>query len=132
MSRPYGRRPPSSGKQPDAPAATEIQVNITGRHTMEQLALEVQRALAMVEDYGATGLENFRFRLLPLDHDGVPVVLRDEQGQQVTVINIPDVLPQPAYRQNEPGVGIKPLTGPSLAAASNTSSPSRMRTTDRR
>ncbi len=57
---------------------------------MEQLALEVQRALAMVQDYGAVGLEKFRFRLLPLDAKAAPMVLRDRQGQPVQVINIPD------------------------------------------
>lgn len=106
MSRAYGKRPSSSRNQPAMQQPIEIQVNITGRHTMEQLALEVQRALAMVQDYGAAGLEKFRFRLLPLDKEAQPTVLLDEQGNQVTTINIPDVPAEPAYRRNEPGVGI--------------------------
>lgn len=117
MSRPYGKLPPGGRKKPDAPEATEIQVNITGRHTSEQIALEVQRALAMVQDYGAIGLEKFRFRLLPLDEEGAPMILRDGQGQQVTVINIPDVPAEPVYRANEPGVGVmtepRPIPKPS-------------------
>lgn len=112
MSHPYGKFARSGGKGPEAPQPVEIQVNITDRYTIEQLALEVQRALAMVQDYGAIGLEKFRFRLLPLDHDGAPMVLRDEQGRAVTVINIPDVPAVPVYRQNEPGVGIVPANRP--------------------
>ncbi len=107
MPRQYGRMPPGGRKQPDAPQPVEIQVNLTRRHTMEQLALEVQRALAMVEDYGAAGVEAFRFRLLPLDDKAKPLILRDEQGRQVTKISIPAEPEQPPYRANEPGVGVK-------------------------
>ena len=99
-------------KQPDIPQPVEIQVNITDRHSIEQIALEVQRALAMVQDYGAAGLEKFRFRLLPLDLEGEPIILRDGQGEPVTIINIPDVPAEPVYRVNEPGLGVTPRSGP--------------------
>lgn len=66
----------------------------------------------MVQDYGASGMEKFRFRLLPLDAQGAPMILRDGQGGQVTIINIPDVPAEPVYRENEPGVGIRAATGP--------------------
>jgi hypothetical protein len=97
-------------KQPEEPQATEIQVNIHERHTIEQIALEVQRALAMVQDYGAIGLEKFRFRLLPLDAEGLPMILRNGQGHQVTAINIPEKPAEPVYRKNEPGVGVRTAT----------------------
>ncbi len=105
---------------PEAPQATEIQVNITGRHTVEQLALEVQRALAMVQDYGATGMEKFRFRLLPLDEQAAPMILRDRAGEQVTVINIPDEPEPPPYRKNEPGVGVATVQPRPTPKARNT------------
>lgn len=90
MSRPYGNTPRGGRRQPEAALPVEIQVNMRERHTMEQLALEVQRALAMVEEFGAFGVESFRFRLLPLDADGRPVILRDGQGKAVTAIHIPE------------------------------------------
>ena len=126
MPRSYGTLPSRSRKQHSGAEATEIQVNITGRHTMEQLALEVQRALAMVQDYGVIGLEKFRFRLLPMDADAKPMILRNELGQQVTTINIPDVPAAPVYRQNEPGVGISPVA-PAKTNASAATSPNAVR-----
>ena len=106
MSRPYGKTPMHGRKQPGAEQATEIQVNITDRHSIEQIALEVQRALAMVQDYGVVGLEKFRFRLMPLDEKAEPMILRDMQGRQVLTINIPDQPEPPPYQKNEPGVGV--------------------------
>lgn len=131
MSRPYGKRPSANRKQPDAPQAVEIQVNITERHTMEQVALEVQRALAMVQDYGAVGVEKFRFRLLPLDRDGMPMVLRNEQDQQVTAINIPDVPPTPVYRENEPGIGVLSKAHPNRSASPERTVPNAMHLRDK-
>jgi len=110
LSRAYGKFPAKHRNQGAPQQATEIQVNITGRHTIEQLALEVQRALAIVQDFGTFGVEKFRFRLLPMSQDAEPMILRDEQGRQVTVINIPDMPAEPAYRLNEPGVGVVPTT----------------------
>jgi hypothetical protein len=110
LSRQYGKIPRGGRKQPEASQPAEIQVNITGRHTMEQLALEVQRALAMVQDFGAAGLEKFRFRLLPLDARAEPTILRDRAGQIVTTINIPDEPPEKPYRENEPGLAASAAT----------------------
>ena len=124
MSPPYGKPPARRSRPTQAVQPGEIQNNITGRHTMEQLALEVQRALAMVQDYGAFGIEKFRFRLLPLDAQARPTVLPDEHGHQVMAINIPDVPAEPVYRQDEPGgVGVmsaseaSPSTAPTAPEA---------------
>ena len=88
-------------EMPEALQPTKVQVNITGRHTVEQLALEIQKAVAMVRAYGATRLEKFRFRLLPLDQKAAPMILRDGQERQMTVINLPEEPEQPVYREDE-------------------------------
>lgn len=105
MSRPYGRTPRSDPKAPAAPASLEIQINLTERHTIEQLALELQRAVAILQDYGAVGVERFRMRLQPLGEDGMPIALFDDDGQQITVIDIPEKPKAGPWRPNEPGIG---------------------------
>ena len=107
MTRSYGRtqRP---NRQPSIALPAEIQINITGRHTLEQLSLELQRAVARLQDYGITGVEKFRVRLLPLDEAAAPISVLDDHGQQVLTINIPDLPPEKPYRDNEPGVGVSP------------------------
>ena len=129
MARLYGKYPAKGRQQPAVAQLGEIQVNITGRHTIEQLALEVQRALAMVQDYGAAGVERFRFRLLPLDEDAVPKALHDAHGQPVTTINIPDTPPEPVYRENEPGVGFVPVSNSRVPADAALTSPDPARQT---
>lgn len=105
MTRSYGKtkRP---NRQPPIALPAEIQINITGRHTLEQLSLEVQRAIERLNVYGITGVEKFRVRLLPLDETAAPMSVLDDHGQQVLTINIPDLPPQKPYRDNEPGVGV--------------------------
>jgi hypothetical protein len=107
MTRNYGRMKRPARQEPTAPPA-EIQINITGRHTLEQLSLELQRAVARLQDHGITGVEKFRARLLPLDEAAAPMAAWDQHGQQVLTINIPDLPPEKPYRDNEPGVGVSP------------------------
>ena len=107
MTRSYGKTPRPSRKLPTAPSA-EIQINIIGRHTLEQLSLEVQRAIERLNVHGVTGVERFRVRLLPLDNAAAPMTLWNEHGQQIQAINIPDLPPEKPYRDNEPGVGVSP------------------------
>jgi hypothetical protein len=107
MTRSYGKTHRPARQQPIAPPA-EIQINITGRHTLEQLSLEVQRAIERLNVHGVAGVEKFRIRLLPLDDAGAPVAVWDDHGQQVLTINIPDLPPEKPYRDNEPGVGVSP------------------------
>ena len=107
MTGSYGKTPRPRRQPPTAPTA-EIQINITGRHTLEQLSLEVQRAIARLQDHGIAGVEKFRVRLLPLDEAAAPMAVWDDDGQQVLTINIPDLPPEKPYRDNEPGVGVSP------------------------
>ena len=107
MTRSYGKTPRPRRQPPSAPTA-EIQINITGRHTLEQLSLEVQRAIARLQDHGIDGVEKFRVRLLPLDEAAASMAVWDDDGQQVLTINIPDLPPEKPYRDNEPGVGVSP------------------------
>ncbi len=107
MTRSYGKPARSSRQPPTAPPA-EIQINITGRHTLEQLSLELQRAIERLNVHGITGVERFRVRLLPLDDAAAPMTVWDAHGQQVQTINIPDLPPEKPYRDNEPGVGVSP------------------------
>jgi hypothetical protein len=106
-----GRKPPA------APAPSELQINLTERHTYEQLSLELQRVVAILQDHGVYGVEKFRMRLLPLDEQGNPVALFDEDGQQITVIDIPEKPKEKPYRDNEPGLGVSPPGPGSTRAA---------------
>lgn len=103
MSRPYGRMPRQGSKAPAAPAALEVQINLTERHTLEQVSLELQKAIAILQDHGVYGVEKFRMRLQPLDDQAKPVALFDETGQQITVIDIPEKPKEKPYREPTPG-----------------------------
>ena len=103
MSRSYGRILRGGQKTPTTPASLEIQINLTERHTIEQLLFELQRAVHIVQERGAIGVERFRMRLQPLGEDGKPVALLDDDGQQITVIDIPEKPKAGPWRPNEPG-----------------------------
>ena len=98
MSRPYGKMPRHRRKAPAAAAPAEVQINLTERHTLEQLFLELQRAVAILQDHGVAGVEKFRMRLLPLDEAAAPMALIDDKRQRVLTINIPEVPAEKPYR----------------------------------
>lgn len=111
--KPYGRT--SRPRQPKAPtqpqlAEGEILIAIHGRHTLEQLARELQIAIARLHDGGAYGVEKFRIRLEPRDSKGQPVILRNRDSEQIRVIQIPEPEAKPPYR---PG----PYGAPTSAAS---------------
>ena len=99
MSRPYGKIPRKGAKPVAAPPA-EIQINIAGRHTIEQLSLELQRALARLQEHDVYGVQKVRIRLQPLDEQGNSMALWREDGQAIELIEIPEPPPEPPYRKD--------------------------------
>lgn len=97
MARSYGKIPRGGKREQPAPPA-EIRIRIPGRHTLEQLSLDLQRAVARLQEHNVYGVQNFRIQLQPLDQDGKPIGLWTEDGNPVEVINIPEPKPEPPYR----------------------------------
>lgn len=125
MDKRYGKmpRPRSAKAAPPSLADGEVLIAIHGRHTIEQLARELQIALARLEDAGAHGVEKFRIRLEPRDACGQPVILRDGAGKPITRMQIPEPAPEPAYRPGPYDAPSPPFTPPApLPGASFTSS----------
>ncbi len=123
MARQYGRIPRGGGKAASPAEPAEIRLVIAQTYTLEQFALEVQRAFHQVQEYGATGLVRFRAQLMPLDENGQPMTLYDQHGQPVTAIHIPEMSPEKPYRENEPGTDV--ATVKPRAVPKTTSTPSR-------
>jgi len=97
MSKPYGKIPRKASRpQPSPPS--EIQINIAGRYTLEQLSHELAKAVARLQEHGVYGVQKMRMHLQPLDEKGQGIALWDEQGKAVETIQIPDVPPEPPYR----------------------------------
>ena len=97
MTRPYGKIPRKSHKaQP--PATADLQININGRHTLEQFSLELSRAVARLQEHEVFGVQRVRIRLETLDEKGETMAAYSEDGKPVQLIQIPDVPPEPPYR----------------------------------
>ncbi len=97
MTRSYGKIP-RKGHKAQPPPSAEIQINITGRHTLEQLSLELQKALARLQEHDVYGVQKVRIRLQPLDEKGQGVSLWKETGEPLETIQIPDEPTVPPYR----------------------------------
>lgn len=97
MSRSYGKIPRGGRKdQPAAPA--DLQINITGRHTLEQLSMELQKAIAQLQEQHVYGVQKVRIRLEALDTKGELIALYDEDGRPIPLIQIPPLKAEPPYR----------------------------------
>ena len=99
MTRAYGKIPRKGGKVTAVPPA-EIQINITGRHTIEQLSHELQKAIARLQEHDVHGVQKVRMRLQPLDEKGDSMALWRENGEAVEIIHIPEPQPEPPYRKD--------------------------------
>lgn len=104
MGHSYGKMPRRQGKknggQPPDPSPSELLIAVHGRHTLEQLAREMQMVIARLQDLGVYGVEKFRIRLETRDHQGQPSFTSDRAGERVKVIQInepasPPYLPGP-------------------------------------
>ena len=99
MTRAYGKIPRKGHKATVAPPA-EIQINIAGRHTIEQLSHELQKAMARLQEHDVHGVQKVRMRLQPLDEKGDSMALWRENGEVVETIQIPEPEPEPPYRKD--------------------------------
>ena len=105
-----------AGPRPEAaPAAAspEIHINLTERHTLERLLLELQRAIKILQNRGITGVEKFRMRVLPLDDQAQPAALFDESGHQILTRSIFRAFRVPAQATPTPRTPlVNPLRNP--------------------
>lgn len=99
MSRPYGKISRKGAQKPTPPPA-EIQMNFAGRHTLEQITHEFQKAMAILQEHDVIGVQKFRMRFEPLDGQGQGIALWDAAGQPIAVMNIPDIPAPPPYRED--------------------------------
>jgi hypothetical protein len=97
MKQPYGKYQRGKAKPSIQPAASVI-VEIHGRHTLEQFSLELQKAVARLQERGAFGIEECRFTINPLDEKGVLMALHNADGEAMTRIDIGAPPPDPPYR----------------------------------
>lgn len=100
MARTYGKIPRGGKKKKPAaaPLTSEILIAIHGRHTLEQLARELQIAVARLQDHGVHGVEKFRIRLEMRDREGEPMAAWDPEGKPVRLIQIPEPAETSPYR----------------------------------
>ena len=97
MTRPYGKIP-RKGHKAQPPPSADIQINISGRHTLEQFSLELSKAVARLQEHAVYGVQRIRMRLETLDEKGEPMTAYTEDGKPVELIQIPDVPPPAPYR----------------------------------
>jgi hypothetical protein len=97
MTRPYGKISRTTRRDPPA-APTDLQINITGRHTLEQLSMELQVVIARLQEAHAYGVQNVRIRLEPTDKQGERITLFDQEGKPVQLMRVPELPPEPPYR----------------------------------
>jgi hypothetical protein len=63
MKTPYGQF--KRGKKPTQPTPEKIVIKIPGHHSFEQLAVELQKAIARLASHGAYGVEDSTFYVWP-------------------------------------------------------------------
>ncbi len=97
MTRPYGKIPRNGHKAQPMPSA-DLQINIGGRHTLEQFSRELSRAVARLQEHEVHGVQRVRIRLETLDEKGETIAAYSESGKPVQLIQIPDVPAPPPYR----------------------------------
>jgi hypothetical protein len=98
MARQYGEFSRKGAQKPTPPPA-EILINITGRHTLEQITHEFQKAIAILQEHDVYGVEKLRMRFQPLDEKGARRALWAEDGKAIEKIDIPEVPATPPYRR---------------------------------
>jgi hypothetical protein len=97
MKQPWGEFKRGKAKPPTPPPASVI-VKIHGRHTLEQFSLELQKAVARLQEQHVFGIEECRFTINPLDEKGQPMALRDAKGEFMSRLEIGAPPPDPPYR----------------------------------
>lgn len=98
MKQPYGKY--QRGKSSPAPSADRLAITIHGRHTLEQLSLELQKMIAELQEHGVHGVEACSLYLKPLDEQAGRIALWNDKGEPISRLDVPRQATPPPYRRD--------------------------------